>query len=360
MKTKFNKVISSLSIAGLLVGTLFNYAYAATGALNTLSLVPSTAAPAATGVTHTTHMKLSAGQTTGILSIHLKYCTADGAYAAACTAPSGLVLPATNGVTLTGFGSNTVTSASAASNVESIVKTTGTAEVVTTDHQIAIAGITNPNAGTYWVRIQTYSDAGFTTLLDEGSMGSATIATVTLSGVQRESLTVTVAGENNVSICGDTTQNTTANTATAVNFNDFTGATAINSGQSITVGTNAANGYTASIAANHGLLSGSTYINDAPQIADLSQGTVASTWSAYTGLGVCATGTDAKTTMYGTSPYYYHAIANGASSVSKTLSEKAGPASDVKTSINFKVNVDSAMAAGSFSNTVNYTVVPRY
>jgi hypothetical protein len=325
--------------------------------MNTQYMVPSSTTPAASSVTHTLHFKPSV--TTSIKQISVKYCTAAGSYGSACTAPGSLVLPLTTGVTLTGFGSVTGT-ASGSANVQSFVITTPASETISTDHIMAITGITNPVAGVFYMRMQTYSDTG-TTVIDDGSTASATIAAVTLSGTQRETLSVTVAGENGQSICGDTTQSTTSNTATAVNFNDFNGTTAINSGQSITVGTNASAGYTASIAADHGLLSGSTYVNDAPQIADLSQGTVASTWSAYTGLGICAAGTDANTTMYGApSTYYYHAIANGASSVSKTLSSKNSPASSVKTNINFKVNVDSAMMAGLYTNTVNYTVTPKY
>jgi hypothetical protein len=268
------------------------------------------------------------------------------------------VLPLTTNVALTGFGS-TAGTASGAANVQSFVITSPASEVTATDHQVAISALTNPVAGVFYMRMQTYSDTG-TTVIDDGTTASATIASVTLSGTQRETLSVSVAGENNVSICGDTTQNTTANTATAINFNDFSGTTAINSGQSITVGTNAAAGYTASVSANHGLVNGTTYVPDAPQIADLSQGTVASTWSATTGLGICAAGTDAPTTPYGTSPYYYHAISNGAASVSKTIASKVGPASNTKTSLNFKVNVDPAMTAGLYTNTVNYTVTPKY
>ncbi len=328
----------------------------AAGLLNTQYLVPSTTTPAATSVTQTVHFKPSV--VTAIKQVNLKYCTTDADYAAACTAPTGLTLPATGSVTLTGFGS-TVATASAASNVESVVVTTPAAETTTTDHQVAIAGITNPTAGVFFVRIQTYSDSG-TTVIDNGATASVTVAQITASGIQRETLSVSIAGANGTSICDATTQNATANTATTVNFNDFNGTTAINSGQALTVSTNGVNGYTTSISANHGLLSGSTYINDAPQIADLSQGTVSTTWSAYTGLGVCASGTDAKTTMYGTSPYYYHAISNGASSVSKTIAAKTSPASNVTTNVNYKVNVDPTMAAGTYTNTVNYTVVPNY
>jgi hypothetical protein len=346
-----------LATISLVFMTYVNVASAA-GVMTSQYMEPSTTTPGATSVTHTIHFKPSA--VTGIKQIGLKYCTAAGAYAAACSAPTGLVLPASNGVTLTGFGSTVVTSAAFATPEETIVKTATTAEVTGTDHQIAITGITNSNAGVFYIRMQTYSDTG-STVIDNGATASATIAQVTLSGTQRETLAVTVAGENNVSICGDTTQNTTANTATTVNFNDFNGTTAINSGQSITVGTNASAGYTASIIADHGLLNGSTYVNDAPQIADLSQGTISTDWSSYKGLGICAAGTDANTTMYGApSTYYYHAIANGAAGVSKTLASKNAPASSIKTSINFKVNVDSAMMAGLYTNLVNYTVTPKY
>lgn len=356
IKTKINLVVSLfMSIAMMFYGYV-GVAWAA-GVTTTQYMEMSTTQPGATAVTHTVHFKPSV--TTGIKQIGLKYCTTAGSWDAACTLPTGAVLPTSNGVTLIGFGETTVSSADWSSPTETVVKTATTAEVVDTDHQIVIAGVTNPSAGVFYVRIQTYSDTG-TMVIDNGTTASATIAQVTLSGTQRETLTVTVAGENGVSICGETTQNTTANTATAVNFNEFTGTTAINSGQSVTVGSNAVAGYTTQVSANHGLLNGSTYINDAPQIADLSQGTIASIWSAYTGLGVCAEGTDANTTMYGSTPYYYHAIANGASSVTKTLASKNGPASDVKTTINYKVNVDPAMAAGLYTNTVNYTVTPKY
>ncbi len=355
-KIKLKTIFSMLAFFGLFFYYNVGITYAS-GYMTSEYVNLSTSTPSATSVTHTIHFKPSA--VTGIKQIGLKYCTVAGAYGAACTAPTGLVLPSSAGVTLTGFGDTVVTSGAWSSPTETIVKTTTTAETIATDHQIAISGITNPSAGVFYIRMQTYSDTG-TTVIDDGATASAAIAQVTLSGTQRESLTVTVAGENSVSICGDTTQSTTANTATTVNFNDLNGTTAINSGQSITVSTNAVNGYTASIAGNHGLLSGASYINDAPQIADLSQGTVSTTWSSYTGLGICAAGTDAKTTMYGTSPYYYHAIANGASSVAKTLSSAAAPVSSIKTSVNYKVNVSPTTPAGTYTNNVNYTVVPNY
>src|SRR3990172_3157339 len=117
-------------LAFLLVFGLFtDAAYA--GALSSQYVVMSSTTPSATSVTWTIHFKPSA--TTGIKQIGLKVCDADGAYGSACNVPTDLVWPATNGVTLGGFGDNTLTSAAYSSPEETIVKTNNTAEVSGTD-----------------------------------------------------------------------------------------------------------------------------------------------------------------------------------------------------------------------------------
>ena len=152
----------------------------ANASLNTVYVGLSSQVTNASSLTYTFHMKPSVTQ--AIKQVNIKFCTNAGTVSAACTALTTLsfALPASGSVTFGGFGSNTLTSATGTTNVESAVITTPASETTTTDHTVAIAAITNPNAyGVYYARIQTYSDAG-TTVIDESDIAFAMIPAVAI------------------------------------------------------------------------------------------------------------------------------------------------------------------------------------
>lgn len=359
--------IAFMALFSLVFSSFANIAFAA-GTPNTQYLQFSSNVPSASSVTHTVHFKPST--TTAIKQIDIKYCSANssGGWAAACTAPAGLVLPASNNVTLTGFGSNVLTSSSFATPMESAIITTPAAETTATDHQIAIATVTNPSAaGTFYIRVRTYSDTG-TTVIDEGFFAAATIASVSVSGTQRESLTFTMSAVAVQALINGSGLSTDAASTVAPNtvpFGDFKAATASsNVAHRVKVATNATSGFTLTLVESALLTSGSN------TIADFGGGSTGvdagSAWTeaTTTGFGVNAksvSGSEVNTTTFGTSTTgpttLYKKLTAG---TPVTISSSAGVSSGYDAEVNYRVAVPGSLPAGVYTNTLNYVATPTY
>ena len=353
IKIKLRKAVTLVALVSLATYTFAfgNVAYA--GAMSDITASLSTTTPGASA-THT--ITFTNASTTAIETVYIKYCTAAGSYDADCTAPTGLALPASSGVTLTGFPSATNT-ASGSANVETVTITTPGSETVQA-HSVAIAGVTNPSAGVFYIRLKT-TDGTPGNDIDTGNTASASIAAVTVSGTQLESLSVNVAAKTSGTVCGKTVLGTGV-TASAVNFGTFNGTTSITGAHTVTIGTNAASGYTMKMEES-GLLTnqsdGTKTIADFGGESDSSSGTA---WNegTSTGFGICATGTHANTTAFGAAPgSLYLKITNGSP---KTIASYGSPVAETGTDIAYTVAVSSNLAAGTYTNTVNYFVLPQY
>ncbi|KKR35915.1 MAG: hypothetical protein UT66_C0007G0005 [candidate division CPR2 bacterium GW2011_GWC1_39_9] len=263
--------------------------------------------------------------------------------------PTGLVGNTTGSSTMTGgtltFAWNSPTSSLAF----------GTPEANTGAKTITLTSMTNPTSATvFYAKITSYSSAGSGSPIDSGVVAAATVPVVTVTGQQLESLTVSLAGKTSGSVCSANTVLATT-TASAINFDTFNGVNEISAAQTLNVGSNANSGYTAKIIQNQLLTSGGSTVAAFGGATDGVQGTA---WvdNTSTGFGICAKGTDAYTTNYGSSPYYWMSPATTA----KTIATNGGASASTATDIEFTVAVPANQAAGTYTNQMTYSILANY
>ena len=244
---------------------------------------------------------------------------------------------------------------------------TGEDPGVDADFRVGVAGLTNPSEvsgpTTFFVRITTYSDTGLTSAVDGPSqVASAVIPVVSVSATQDAILTLTVSGVNS-GVNVDTNKGTTAtSTATTLPFGTFlplnaAGATSTVLAHTINVQTNGATGYIASVQG------GSTVaMSRTGGGADISFVATETVWNEASteGMGVSASGADAAAD-FDDNP------ADGtledepisSATAALTLASDSAPTNGVDTTVIYWAQVDVIQAAGEYSGTINYTVLPN-
>lgn len=320
-------------------------------AINTYYNTLESSSPGASSITYTFHFKPSV--TTKIEYVKIQFCANAGTYGTSCTAitESSYTMAFSNSSsTLSGFGSGstmgTPTFNGTTNELEVPITGSGT-ETVGTDHILTMQNWTNPDAQILFARLATYSDDG-TTMIDDGSIGMAIIANVTISGTQRETLNVTVTGNTtvaspnpacDVALAGDI--DTTA-TATTVPFGDFDAPSASKIGsQRIEVDTNASGGYTITGLTNQLMTSGGS---------DTIPGPTATTWVENTtyGFGICGDGARTHSKQWD----------NPTTVVN--LTSYSDPVDNDYTYVYFRVALQGTQPAGTYTTTLNYVVTPTY
>lgn len=204
------------------------------------SITLSSSAGAATGVTYS--LAAAALPTTGtaVKSVGVQMCTAASG---ACSTPSGFsASSSTLSSQPTGLGAASGWTVNAGTAGE--LRIVNAANATTPSGAVAIVwgGVANPTANntTFYARITTYSDAGWTTPLDSGTVALSTAQQITVTASVDETLTfctgTSITGQN----CG-----TVAGSSVALGALSTTGT---GSGTSVmAASTNAATGYTISI-----------------------------------------------------------------------------------------------------------------
>jgi len=316
--------------------------------------------------------------TTAIAYVAVEYCTTADTFTAACTAPTGMD-NAITGASAAGFGGSAGASAGTftrdSANQFHFVPTTPATET-NISHSLVLTTVTNSSvAGTYYVRLRTYSDAG-TTPLDDGTSAFAIVSAVQVSGRVLESMTFTVTLVNNATACagagGDTS--TAASTATTVPFGNFASGTPRVVCQKVKTATNALSGYNTTIretnggaspiggmcrqtATNCGADGGTSGVSATDVIVDATLNSTPASWTNGTtfGLGVNANGTEADS-AYGGATNYRSLF--GATPIA--VANKTGPTTGTDTYVVFKADVNSAQTAGVYQTSVEYVSTPTF
>lgn len=173
--------------------------------LTSRSLTISSAVPAASGVTYT--FNFTPATATAITSMTMQFCTSA---IGTCTAPAGSLNVKTLGAghialtnfegTVSGLAQDTTTTTPVdCTQVNDLCATWTDATAQTaTNHTITLTDITNPNLGTFYVRIVTYSGT-YTTVVDSGNVAAATTQTFTVNATVQEQLTFCVGAVNGTS-----------------------------------------------------------------------------------------------------------------------------------------------------------------
>jgi len=276
--------------------------------------------------------------------------------AAGTTIPTGFTMGATPSIVLTGFGAATGTGAyNSGTGVLTVTLSAGTA-ASGSGVTVAISAVTNPNAGVFYAQIT--SETVTPTLTDYGVAATESVANITVTGTMTPSLTFTVAGVASGTTTGTTgAMNTTSvtSTSTTIPFGVWTALTTDAASQLITTTTNASFGYTVTLQENQAL----TY--NASTVSDVGAST---TWSngSTIGFGVNTTnGTNGDT--YSTNfsgNTKYQPISHSPSVLTLASASGTTNASGDSEYINYQTEVSAAQAAGTYTNTLDYVVVPVY
>ena len=193
------------------------------------------------------------------------------------------------------------------------------------------------------------------------------IPVITVSGTQDAILELTVAAVASSTPIGDTgdVKSTTAtSTVTTLPFGTFApkdtiGAESKAVAHTIKVVTNGSSGYTASVQGNSGDAMTRAGGSEVIPYVGLNEN-----WAEATtaGFGVNAqdaagAGTEANTAVFSPTPgdFEYESITTAV-----TLASAAGPTSGVDTTVVYRVQVEATQAAGDYSGSVNYTVLPNF
>lgn len=248
-----------------------------------------------------------------------------------------------------------------------------------------IGTITNPSAGVYTAKINTYSPGSCSsaatcctgTATDEGTVAFAIVAGVTVSVTVTESLSVTVAAASPMDCINAGDVSATGITATAVPFGSTAGNSFIDGCQQITIGTNAVNGYVATAQEDDQLTFVATEIPDGTCDSASCTHTTAGGWATNTnnGFGYCmedTTGTASATAdatgwadgkqcdQIGGNFKTFANIADA--EVAQKIMEKttATGGTDDVSEIGFRISVSPGQTAGAYENEISYIVTPKY
>ncbi len=351
-KPKKIRSIAAATIALATVVSVFTSSPVEAGAYTARSLQVSNANPSATGVTYTFTFTVSNTSTT-YNHVLITYSTSSDMSGGV---PSGLNPGTAGSTTLAGTtAAFTWTSPSTKLSWSSgAVQTSGS-------KTITLTNVTNPSTtGVFYAKIAAYSSADESALIDSGVVASATVPVVTVSGQQLESLSASVAAKTSGTVCSGTTV-LGSTTATAINFGNFTGTTAIAAAQTLTMGSNATSGISAKVVENQ-VLTGPSTIADFGGTTDGSAGTA---WvpGTSTGFGMCAKGGDSNHS--GTNAYVnFGSASNGTLwmglTTAKSVANTTGPTASTATDIEYTVAVPTNLQAGTYTNQLTYNIFPNY
>ncbi len=302
--------------------------------------------------------------TTSIKQLTILFCTtASGT----CTTPTGI---STTGATrssdnLAGTGrTDTFTTNGTLTTVVTTPATQST-QAVTTNY----TGITNSTTAntTFFARVTTYSDTGSTTI-DTVTVAAATLTStsIAITASVDSNLTFSIAAVTSGGTVNSATTNITT-TASTIPFGTLTVGTAAIGAHDVTITTNAANGFTVTVAAPTNSVTGNPplYITNTASSANIDSftGTHTSptTWSAPAGTAASVnTGflgySTEDTNVSGFSSNKWAGLTTASDSV---LTSTTGSTSYVKR-VGWQVQVNSLQPAGSYQGTVVMVATPTY
>jgi len=348
--------VSALALISLLIAwgsVSWNVTTAEAALITSTSIQPSNSIPSATGVTYTT--KFTFPSTTALECIQIKFATTTGMGTPATGMTSG------SGFTLSGGGLTQ-------GNWTNYGTTNGTLEIyaasgqtpTTTAATVTWTGVTNTsitNPTNIYAQVTTYgtetsSGASCTGPVDQSNINAMLFTSgVTTTVSVDPSLTFSVANDGAaVNGSGDTGFVTT--TATSIPFGTVdAGSTGVAS-QTLTVSTNAKNGY-------------NLYINKTQSLTDAAsdtyrdQGNLLSAPASFDGStsqSSFALTDDSTNNSLGSN--HWGKIQNTPNS--DAIDSATGPVSGQAVHDEFKLETSNTQAPGTYTTTVVYTVAPSY
>jgi hypothetical protein len=376
---KAARIVSASALVASSIGTAVapqSFAAALT-ANKTLIADSRTSGGGGSNVTYTIDFTPSVS-TTAIKKVHVEFCTTADTFAASCTAPTGMSVPASlAGATASGYsgagGATTGTFTQIGANSFDFIVTTPASESAIVHEMVLTNLIGNSStAGTYYTRLQT--ESAVPAAIDEGVSAFAIVQKVNVTGRVLESLTFTVAQINSGVGCGTGDTATVTTTTTSVPFGNFLSGTPRIGCQTVTTATNAVSGYSTTVrevqggSAPQGGMCRQTSTGCTTNGADVTtaagdvigdtvlNGTPASWTNGTTfGLGVGANGTE-KDAAFSSATFYRSTF--GATPI--VLAGTTGPTTGNATYVTYKADVNSAQVAGVYQNSLEYVSTPTF
>ena len=338
-KTKL--LISRLGIATLLLAMVPLQA-SAIGQITARSLTLSTSSSAAASATTTYTFAFTVPTTgTAIKSFSAQACTtASGA----CTTPTGFVNSASFSQP-TGFGAASGWTSSTATAGSLRILNAANATNPSGSQGVVFTNVQNPTTTnlSFYLRLTTYSDSGWLTPIDTGTVAASTANQIFVTASVPETLTFCVYTGANCGVGGTAVALGTLSTA------------ATNSGTSLMdVGTNASSGYIVTV-------NGTTLTSGANTIPVYASGASVIGTSGF-GINLLANTTPVvganKTNgaapsigtygaSYGTTNIYNFVSGD-------TVAQSAGPSNNNTFTVSYVANIGTAQAAGSYATTLTY------
>lgn len=269
---------------------------------------------------------------------------------AACTTPSGACTPApgfsASSSTLTSqpinLGDASGWTVSTATAGELRLSKSGNVAAPTGSQTVSFSNVVNPSAAnsTFYVRMTTFSDAAWATPIDTGVVASSTAGQITVSANVDEMLTFTLA-------------------ASTVDLGSLTSSSTGKGTSSMTVATNATNGYSVNY-------SGTTLTSGTNTITALSSPTASTMNSKQFGINlmsnttpavgsnVSGAGTGAVAAGYNTANQFKFVPAG------EVVAASATPTNSNTFTTSYIANIDDVTAAGAYSTNVTYVATANF
>ena len=239
--------------------------------------------------------------------------------------------------------------------------------------------IYNPSAtGTYYVWIYTHNDSDCENLtvggvVDNGLSAFAVFQGVTVTATVVEDLSVTINASSCDSYLEDSAQSI-ASATTSIGYGNVVAEDFYDSCQGIDIGTNAANGYIARIHKTQQLTSGGNVIPDGVCDGGGSDcdDSTDEPWQTDTnnGFGYCmqdktlngaeVADSDWATVYCGPQATQEFKTISNSTTTAEPIMQSNSATSTNQAWIGYRLSVDSAQAAGTYSTEIIYTVTPKF
>lgn len=339
---------------------LYVTAIASGGALSAASVSLSDTQPAQTSVTYSFSFTVSSA--TVLKAFRAQVCTTSSG---SCVTPTGFNAgPATLSSQPVGYGD------SSGWNNDSVtgslqIKKTGNVAAPSGAQQIVFSNVTNPtNAGTYFVRLTTYSDDTYTTSVDTATIADAIVSAVTVSLTIDPTLTFNVTGvPSSTNYKGSlNTADRCTDSATAVTFGSpllpLSANTDYDCAQVLTTSTNADSGYQVTIKSVN---SGNTLTNGPASIAN---------WTGTNTTPTATTGGATELFGYTTNDGRLSGVANrftasdnlfaGLTNTDAQVAHSTTSVANDAIDIGYRLRFTVFSAAGTYTGKVVYTCTPTF
>jgi len=340
-----NKTIAKTIGYGLLVLTLLVTYFpnvASASQLGARKVALSNSMTGATGVTYT--FTFTAASATPIKSVGFRACTtATGS----CVAPitgfvNSLTMPS-QPTNLDAAGLDTGWTANTGTAGELRITKTTPLGAPSANITVTFSGVTNPTSlpnGTFYMRVATYSDAAWTTGLDNGTIAVSTAGLVTVAASVDETLTFTLGTQS-------------------VALGALTSATTGKGISTMSIATNASTGYSIAYMPTTTLTSGTNIIAalaggastlNTPQFGlNLVSNTAPSVGTNVTGAGTGAA-----------SAGYNAANSFKFNTAGDTVAQVAVPTYSNTFTTSYIANVNDVTAAGAYSTAITYVATANF